>query len=163
MRISTAFAAASAVLLLTIAPAHAGDPARGTDAISVFFKWWNEAYKQPGAYTPEAFGRYLTPDATLVLEGREVIRGLDAWALHFQKIQSGGGEVELVVPFKEGFQKGDRIYTYHVINSRRDGKVSCSLAAGHAQVRGGKLATIVLVRKTLDPERDVLDPQCWKS
>jgi len=96
-----------------------------------------------------------------VLEGKEIICGVDGWAKHFQRIQSGGGQVEIVVPFKRVFKQGDRIYTYHVIRSRRDGVVSCSLAAGHAEMRGGKISTIVLVRATLDPAKGPLDPDCW--
>lgn len=153
---------ATSLMPCGVLPASAG-PAPAQDALSAFFQWWNQAYKQPGSYTAEAFGRHLATDATLVLEGRETIRGLDGWAKHFQKIQAGGGDVELVVPFRTGFQQGDRIYTYHVIRSRRDGKVSCSLAAGHAELRDGKIATIVLVRSTLDPARAALDPECWKE
>lgn len=160
-KIICAVALAATSMLLGARPVAAAEPAPARDALSAFFVWWNEAYEVPGSYTAEAFGRHLTPDATLVLEGRETIRGLDGWAKHFQKIQAGGGDVELVVPFKVGFQKGDRIYTYHVIRSRRDGKVSCSLAAGHAELRGGKIASIVLVRSTLDPARGPLDPECW--
>jgi len=131
------------------------------DTLSRFFVWWNQTFKQPGGYTVEGFGQWFTPDATLVLEGKEIIRGLDGWATHFQKIQAGGGDVEIVVPFKRVFQQGDRIYTYHVIRSRRDGKLACSLAAGHAELRGGKIATIVLVRSDLDPAKGQTDPECW--
>lgn len=141
------------------APAHAEKPA--TDALSKMFIWWNQAFKTPGAFTAENFSKHFTPDATLTLEGRTVINGVDQWATHFQKIQSGGGDVEIVVPFKEVFQKDDVIYNYHVIRSRRGGKTSCALAAGHAVVRDGKLASIVLVRHTLDPAKEPLDPQCW--
>ncbi len=139
--------------------AQASEPAG--DVLSRFFVWWNATYKVPGGYTAQAFGQWFTPDATLVLEGKEVIRGLDGWAAHFQRIQAGGGEVEIVVPFKRVFQSGDRIYTYHVIRSRRDGKASCSLAAGHAELRGDRIATIVLVRSTLDPTKGPMDAQCW--
>jgi hypothetical protein len=59
------------------------------------------------------------------------------------------------------FPAGDLIYTYHVIRSRRDGTVSCSLAAGHAELRGDRISTIVLVRSTLDPAKGPLDAQCW--
>lgn len=149
----------AALLLCATATAGAAEPAG--DRLSRFFQWWNATYKVPGGYTAEAFGEWFTPDATLVLEGREVIRGLDGWARHFQRIQAGGGEVEIVVPFKRVFQKGNRIYTYHVIRSRRDGQVSCSLAAGHAELRGRRISTIVLVRSTLDPARGPLDPECW--
>lgn len=144
----------------TLATASAAPEPSG-DLLSRFFVWWNQTFKQPGGYTAEAFGRWFTPDATLYLEGKEVIRGLDGWARHFQKIQAGGGEVEIVVPFKRVFRSGNRIYTYHVIRSRRDGQVACSLAAGHAELRGGKISTIVLVRSPLDPARGPLDPECW--
>lgn len=152
-------ASAAALLLSLVAPAAAEKPA--TDMLSRMFVWWNQAFKTPGAYTPEAFSRYFTPDATLTLEGRQAISGVGQWATHFQKIQAGGGEVEIVVPFKEVFEKDGMIYTYHVIRSRRDGQVGCSLAAGHATLRDGKIASITLVRVPLDPAKGPLDPQCW--
>ena len=155
---SPAFAAAPAAHASAQArTAHAGD------VLSRFFVWWNDTFKKPGGYTAEAFGQWFTPDATLVLEGKEVIRGLDGWAAHFQRIQAGGGDVEIVVPFKTVFRSGDHIYTYHVIRSRRDGKVACSLAAGHAVLKGDRIASIVLVRSTLDPAKGPLDPQCWTN
>jgi hypothetical protein len=150
-----------------LTPVHAGTEPVSTepsgDVLSRFFVWWNATFKVPGGYTAEAFSEWFTPDATLYLEGKEIIRGVDGWAAHFQRIQAGGGDVEIVVPFKRVFQKGNRIYTYHVIRSRRDGQVSCSLAAGHAELRGRKIATIVLVRSTLDPAKGPLDPQCWTN
>ena len=161
-----AFAAMSAP-----AAAQPGSPAQAvatsakpaTDILSRMFIWWNEAFKTPGAYTAENFSKFFTPDAPLVREGRTVISGVDGWAKHFQRIQSGGGEVEIVVPFKEVFEKDGVIYNYHVIRSRRGGKAACSLAAGHAVVQGGKIASIVLVRSDLDPAKGPLDPQCWTN
>lgn len=144
----------------TLGSANAAPEPSG-DKLSRFFVWWNDTFKKPGGYTAESFGQWFTPDATLVLEGREVIRGVDGWAKHFQRIQAGGGDVEIVVPFKRVFQSGNRIYTYHVIRSRREGKVACSLAAGHAELKGGKISTIVLVRSDLDPAKGPLDPECW--
>jgi hypothetical protein len=138
-------------------------PAPSSDALSKMFIWWNQAFKTPGAYTADAFRKHFTEDATLILEGREVIHGVDQWATHFQRIQAGGGEVEIVVPFKDVFQKGNKIYNYHVIRSRRDGKVGCSLAAGHAELRGGKIASIVLVRAEVDVTKDTVDPLCWRN
>jgi hypothetical protein len=157
----TAALLVAALACTPFAATPAAAPVPSSDTLSKFFVWWNTTFKVPGGYTAEAFGRWFTPDATLVLEGREVIRGLDGWAAHFQKIQAGGGDVEIVVPFKQVFRSGNKIYTYHVIRSRRDGKVACSLAAGHAELRDGKIATIVLVRSTLDPAKGPLDPECW--
>ena len=159
MRKLTVLACAAWAAFGLIAPAQAEKPA--TDALSKMFIWWNQAFKTPGAYTPENFARHFTPDATLVLEGRTVINGVDQWATHFQKIQASGSDVEIIVPFKEVFEKDGLIYNYHVIRSRRDGQVGCALAAGHAVLRGGKIASIVLVRHTLDPAKEPLDPQCW--
>lgn len=152
---------AAALAAMSFATPAAADTMPATDILSKMFVWWNQAYKTPGAYTAENFSKFFTPDATLVLEGRTVINGVDQWATHFQRIQSGGGDVEIVVPFKQVFEKNGLIYTYHVIRSRRSGKVECSLAAGHAVVKGGKIASIVLVRSDLDPAKGPLDPQCW--
>ncbi len=139
------------------------NPGRSDDPVSRMFAWWNQAFKTPGAYTADNFRKHFTDDATLILEGRTVISGVDQWATHFQKIQSGGGEVEIVVPFKEMFRTGDRVYTYHVIRSRRGGKAACSLAAGHAVLKGDKIASIVLVRAEVDPAKGAVDPQCWTN
>ncbi len=151
--------ASAALLLSTATPAFAEQPA--TDPLSKMFIWWNQAFKTPGAYTAENFAKHFTPDATLILEGRTVISGVDQWASHFQKIQAGGGDVEIVVPFKQVFEKDGMIYNYHVIRSRRDGKTACSLAAGHAVLRDGKIASITLVRAPLDASKGPIDPQCW--
>ncbi|WP_380874163.1 hypothetical protein ACFB49_46140 [Sphingomonas sp. DBB INV C78] len=151
----------AAAMLGLAGPAYAEKPA--TDAVSKMFIWWNQAFKTPGAYTPENFAKHFTPDATLTLEGRTVINGVEEWAKHFQKIQASGAEVEIVVPFKEVFEKDGMIYNYHVIRSRRGGKPSCALAAGHAVLRDGKIASITLVRHTIDPAKEPLDPQCWTN
>lgn len=171
MKLKGLRAAACSVLLLgapVAADAQAANqggavqqPAAADDILSGMFAWWDEAFTTPGAYSAENFGRYFTDDATLIINGQTVIDGIDQWVSHFQGIQSRGGVVEIVVPFKEVIDSGDRIYTYHVIRSRRGGKAACSLAAGHADVRDGKIASIVLVRSPLDPAEDTLDPQCW--
>ncbi len=163
---STGLKAAVTALLLMASPvpalAHAEDaPVATSDILSQMFLWWNGAFKTPGAFTRENFAKFFTEDATLTLNGRVSIQGLDQWASSFQANQARGGVVEIVVPFKEVFEAGDRIYTYHVIRSRRQGKVDCMLAAGHATLRDGKIASIVLVRAPLDPAKDTLDPQCW--
>ena len=121
------------------------------DPVSQMFSWWNEAYKIPGAYTEEAFGVYFTDDAELIIDGRLVTRGVAGWAKHFQAIQADGGEVEIVVPFKEVFRAENKVYTYHLIRANRAGVAMRMLAAGHAIMRDGKIASISLVRTVLDP------------
>ncbi len=125
------------------------------------FVWWNQAFKQPDGYTPQAFRRFFTEDATLTLEGRTAIRGIPEWVDHFRKIQSAGGDVEIVVPFKDVFRSGNRIFTYHVIRSRGRGEPTCALAAGDAVLRNGKIASIMLVRTNLDGEAMKKEPDCW--
>jgi hypothetical protein len=153
---------ASALALLCCSSLQA-ETVSSSDPLSRMFVWWNDAYKKPGSYTVEAFRKHFTEDATLFLEGREVIHGVKEWSEHFQRIQAGGGDVEIVVPFKEVFREGNKIYTYHVIRSRREGKVECSLAAGHALIRDGRIASIVLVRSDLDLAKEPVDAGCWRK
>lgn len=149
----------AAALLSLAAPASAA-PAR-PDPLTAMFTWWDKAFVTPGAFTKDAFDRFFTPDATLELNGKTEVRGTAEWAAHFQAIQSRGGVVEIVVPFKQTFRAGDRIYTYHIIRSRRNGLPACMLAAGHATLRGEKIASITLVRTPLDPAKGQGDPACW--
>lgn len=136
------------------------------DKLSEMFTWWNQAMKTPGGFTDEAFAKYFTADAPLLIDGVEVMRGPAGWAKRFQGIQQavgaggGAGAVEIVVPFRHSFQKDNRIYTYHVIRSRANGRVSCMLAAGHADIQGGLLSEVSLVRAEIDPAADA---DCWKK
>lgn len=153
------FALIGAAMLGLAAPARADAP---KDPLETMFAWWDEAFKTPGAYTQEAFERFFTEDATLTLNGKVAIRGTAEWAKHFQAIQGRGGIVEIVVPFKHAFRSGDMLYTYHIIRSRRnEGLPMCMLAAGHAVMRGDKIASITLVRHPLDPAKGETDPACW--
>jgi hypothetical protein len=113
--------------LLLSGPAGSATPS--SDPLSRMFAWWDVAFRQKDGFTAEAFRRYFTDDATLTLEGKTVIHGIPEWVEHFRTIQASGREVEIVVPFKQVFRSGDRIFTYHVIRSRGHGEVSCSLAA----------------------------------
>lgn len=141
---------------------HTGEAAadQETDKLSEMFTWWNQAMKTPGALTEEAFSKYFTSDGALVIDGAEVMRTPAGWAERFQKIQAATDAVEIVVPFRYAFQKGDRIYTYHIIRSRAQGKVSCMLAAGHAELRDGLISKVTLVRTEIDPASD---QDCWKQ
>ncbi|RLP23521.1 hypothetical protein D8676_20185 [Mesorhizobium sp. YM1C-6-2] len=135
-------------------------PLPQTDRLSEMFTWWNQAMKTPGAFTAEAFSEYFTDDAPLVIDGKEVMRGPEGWADRFRAIQAATDAVEIVVPFRHVFQSGDQIYTYHIIRSRAQGKVSCMLAAGHADLVDGKLGAVTLVRAEIDPASD---PDCWRE
>jgi len=147
------------LLLFQPVPALAKD-----DPFTAMFAWWNTAFKTQDGFTADAFRQHFTEDATLTLEGRQVIRGIDNWVSHFRRIQASGSQVEIVVPFKTVFSDGGgNIYSYHVIRSRHDGKLACTLAAGHAVLAGEKIAAITLVRAPMDPAKGPVDPECWKN
>ena len=133
------------------------------DELSIMFEWWNTAIKTKDGFTADAFARYFTPDARLVIDGVEQARGIDAWVQHFRKIQASGAQVEIVLPFRQVFKQADKIYSYHVIRSVRNGTPACTLAAGHAFVVAGKLSEVNLVRAILDPVQAAKDPGCAKS
>jgi hypothetical protein len=153
------FSSAIAVLLmLQPATAWAKD-----DPFTAMFAWWNAAFKTSDGFTADAFRKHFTEDATLTLEGRQAIKGVDNWVTHFRRIQASGSEVEIVVPFKTVFRAGDHIYSYHVIRSRRNGEVGCTIAAGHAVMAGERIASVTLVRAPMDPAKGPLDPQCWTN
>ena len=154
----TAFALVSA--LLAAAPACAG--AAAPDPLTRMFAWWNGAIGTRGSFTAEAFGRYFDPQASLVVNGRLVAHGLPDLAQHFQRIQANGAAVEIALPFKDAFRSGDKLYTYHVINSRLNGKVGCELAAGRAVLKAGRILDLMLVEKDVDYSKPPVDPQCWQ-
>lgn len=130
------------------------------DKLSEMFTWWNQAMKTPGAFTEQAFAKYFTADAALVIDGKDVMRTPAGWAQRFQAIHAATDAVEIVVPFRYSFQKDDQIYTYHIIRSRAAGKVECMLAAGHADLKDGKISHVTLVRASIDPASD---PDCWRE
>ncbi|MDB5367804.1 MAG: hypothetical protein JWM77_3731 [Rhodospirillales bacterium] len=152
-----------ALAALLVLSTYATDAvAAAPDRLTQMFQWWNQAFRTPGGFSEDAFRKYFTDDAKLVIDGHVSADGVAAWARHFQRIQAGGGEVEIVVPFKTVFQSGDRIYTQHVIRSRRDGNSACLLAAGHAVLRNDKIALVNLVRTRLEPGSDAFDASCWR-
>jgi len=124
------------------------------------FEWWNVAFKSSTGFTEAAFAKYFTADAVLIIDGVEQARGLPAWVQHFRKIQASGASVEIVLPFRQVFKQGDKIYTYHVIRSLRNGTPGCTLAAGHALLQQGKISEVSLVRSILSQQQAEKDPSC---
>ena len=156
----------TAIALLMLAPtavssrSDTSPTSPHTNRLSEMFSWWNGVMKTRSAFTEEGFSVYFTPDAPLIIDGVEVMRGPAGWAKRFQKIQNMTDIVEIVLPFRYSFQQDDRIYTYHIIRSRAQGKVSCMLAAGHADLVGDKISSVTLVRAEIDPNSD---PDCWRE
>lgn len=157
--------AASAALAATAfaAPARAEE-----DLLSRMFTWWNAAFVADKPFERAGFAQYWADDAVLRIDGVAVATGLDAITAHFRRIQSNVGQVEIVLPFAESMQGktaagGDRIYTYHIIRSRRGKETQCMLAAGHADLMGGKIKEVALARTTVQPGSSPVAEACWKS
>lgn len=157
--------AASAALAAAIvaAPAQAQD-----DLLSRMFGWWNKAFVSGKPFERTGFAPYWADDAVLRIDGVAVASGLDAITAHFQRIQASGRQVEIVLPFAQAMagqaaSGAERIYTYHVIRSRRGKEVQCMLAAGHADIVGGRIKEVSLVRSAVQPGSSPVAEACWKS
>lgn len=127
------------------APHHQSSPA--PDALTRMFDWWNAAYKDKDGFTKAAFERYFTPDAVMIINGRESARGTDVLASHFRGIQQRTQAVAIELPFIDTFQSADgkRIFTYHVVTSMADGEAGRDLVMGYADVRDGRISVINFV------------------
>lgn len=147
------------LILAAASSANAAPGAGEADAMTRMFTWWNQAFTQPQGFTAEAFSKYFTADAELIIDGKLSAQGIDHLVEHFRRIQVSGLQVHIEVPFKQGFSQGELISTYHVINLRKEGKPLCQLAAGYGVVREGKLAEVNLVRSVTDHS---VEPLCWE-
>jgi hypothetical protein len=159
------FLTAIAALLTTGAPVLA-KPVQA-DVLSAMFTWWNGRMAAHQPFDRAGFARFFTDDAVLRIDGVAVASGIDALTAHFQKIQSSGAEVEIVLPFARSFAtpsaKEGHIYTYHIIRSRRAGVASCLLAAGHADLAGGRIREVSLVRSPVKPHSSPIADACWDN
>ena len=104
------------------------------------FAWWNAAIKDQNGLTEEAFRRYYTEDAAIIINSKERVRGIKNLVTHFKNIQQKVESVEIVLPFEEGFKSGNRIFTYHKVRRRVDGVDGESHIMGYAIVEDGKIA-----------------------
>src|SRR5690606_31504447 len=131
---------------LGLGPAAANAQQGQETVLTQMFQWWNAAIKDPNGFTREAFGRYFTEDGAIMINGKVAVKGLDDLVTHFRDIQSRVEYVEIVVPFEEEFvsASGDRIFTYHLIKSRADGRDGLMHAMGYADIRDGKIAVVHL-------------------
>ena len=63
----------------------AGD--KSENVLVDMFAWWNATIKVPGGFTEEGFARFFTEDAAIIVNNREVVRGVENMVPHFQSIQ----------------------------------------------------------------------------
>lgn len=114
-------------------------------------------------FNRSGFSRYFSDNAILELDGVAVATGIDNLTAHFKAIQDSGAQVEIVLPFVAEMSGKDRIYTYHVIRSRRGGAARCMLAAGHADLEHGRIRKISLVRSVIQPGGSPVARLCWSN
>ncbi len=114
----------------------------GNNALERMFAWWNKAIQQPDGFTEAAFRRYFTEDAAIVVNRKERVRGIGPMVKHFKRIQASVDYVEIILPFEEGFESGDRIFTYHRIRAREGGVESLSHVMGYAVVENGRISLV---------------------
>jgi ketosteroid isomerase-like protein len=104
------------------------------------FTWWNGAFKTKNSFTEENFARYFTKDAVIFINGQESVRGTGPIAEQFTNIQARKESVEIVLPFEESFESGNRIFTYHLKHARENGVDKTSHVMGYAVIEDGKIA-----------------------
>ncbi len=149
-RMGSVFCLAVLVLLPVV---HLKAKGASPDPLVAMFEWWNAAYKDPNGFTPEAFGRYFTPDAVMRINGSDRSRGLVDLARHFRSIQAETDLVVIELPFIDEFKsaRGDQIFTHHFVRAREHGKASRERVMGYATIRNGKIALLNFVSIPDDP------------
>lgn len=146
--ITLAFAIGIAAVPGTVQAAPKAAATQAPDALTAMFVWWNAAYKDKvNGFTKASFEKHWTPDAVMKINGRVSASGSQDLADHFRKIQQRTEIVAIELPFLETFQSADgkRIFTYHVVTSRADGKDERDLVMGYANVRDGRISLIDFV------------------
>ncbi len=154
---------ASLALTFALALAPAAGNAANTDVVTEMYTWWNKAIYSSSELTPAAFGEYYTQDAVLKLNGVVVDKGVDNISKRFVALSSRGGKVENIMPALVVFQSGDQVFMQHLIYSARDGKEVCMIAAGHADLVGGKIAVMDIVRTEVTAASGDILAQCLKT
>lgn len=112
------------------------------------FGWWNGIINSDEPLTADKFRRWFTEDAVILVNNREQVRGVEQMPAHFQVIRERPGTIEVELPFREEFQSGNRIFTYHLIRSIGDEGEKISYNMGYAILEGDRIATISLARFT---------------
>ena len=120
----------------------------GASVLVRMFAWWNSAIKDPEGFTEGAFREYYTDDAAIIINGKELMRGIKPMVEHFRRVQSDNDYVEIVLPFEEEFKSasGDRIFTHHLVRGLADGVDRRSRLMGYAVIKDGRISLVNFVR-----------------
>jgi hypothetical protein len=122
-------------------------PTMSDNPLGAMFEWWNEAYRQADGFTPEAFGRWFTSDATLRVNGAERATGPEALARHFRNVQSTTDAVVLERPPLAEFVSADgtQACSHHFVTARAGGRVECERVIAVARLDCGRIAALDVV------------------
>lgn len=122
--------------------------AQPSTILTDMFGWWNEVINSEEPLTADQFRRYFTEDAVILVNNQEQVRGVENMPAHFLPIRERPGTIEVELPFREEFQSGNRIFTYHLIRSTQGEVVNISYNMGYAIIEGDRIASISLARFT---------------
>lgn len=127
------------------APETNGARVRPDQVLVDMFRWWNEAFYADDGFTAENFARYYAEDAVMLVNGARRGTGPAELAAHFRNVQADRDEVEIMLPFLEGFNSGDRTFTSHYVRSLRGDDETWEHVMGYAVVRDGRISLINFV------------------
>jgi hypothetical protein len=154
----------AAVAVITLTATNIANAADKQSVLARMYLWSNATMLKPEGYTEEGYAQYYTPDAVLIIDGVELVRGLPAFVKHFDRIKASGAKVQTSIPFETEFRSGNFIHTRHYVRSSRGGETGCMLTAGHAELRKGKIAVLSLVRTRVDHSSPVFVEKCrWEN
>jgi hypothetical protein len=158
------FVGVAALAFVALAATNIASAADKQSILARMYLWSNATMLKPEGYTEAGYAQYYTPDAVLIIDGVEVIRGLPALVKHFDRIKASGAKVQTSIPFETEFRSGNFIHTRHYVRSSRNGETACMLAAGHAELRKGKIAMLSLMRTRVDHNSPAFAEKCrWED
>jgi hypothetical protein len=106
------------------------------------FKWFNVTYVKEQAFTEEGFAQYFTDDIVFELNGKRSPKGLKSLTERFNKLKDTYYRIEIILPMKEEFSSGNRIFTYHLNRGKIDESdpwSGFSHVMGWADIKDGKI------------------------
>ena len=128
--------------LTQMAQAAEDHQAQPDSVLVQMFTWFNEAFMQEEKFTEEDFARYFTDDIVFVLNGKRSPKGLKSLTERFNMLKENYHVIEIMLPMKEEFTSGDKIFTYHLNRGQtlKDGPMSgFSHVMGFVVIKEGKI------------------------
>ena len=130
------------ILVLSFIP-EASLTSETDDSVLVqMFKWWNGAFKSEEKFTEEGFAQYFTDDIVFIINGKRSPKGIKSLTERFNKIKDTYHLIEIILPMKEEFVSGDKIFTYHLNRGQQnegDPWGGVTHVMGYVVVKNGKI------------------------